>query len=122
MNQFAKLNRQYIGGVWRDGSSTKTLTDRNPYNGKSIADFKLASLSDLDEAYRSAAAAQKIWAEVNPFEKRAILEKAISWIEQNEGDITDMIIEELGGTRFKAFIEIMLTKTFVKEASTYRCE
>jgi vanillin dehydrogenase len=119
MNQFAKLNRQYIGGVWRDGSSTKTLTDRNPYNGKSIADFKLASLSDLDEAYRSAAAAQKIWAEVNPFEKRAILEKAITWIEQNEADITDMIIEELGGTHFKAFIEIMLTKTFVKEASTY---
>jgi len=119
MNQFAKLNRQYIGGVWRDGSSTKTLTDRNPYNGKSIADFKLASLSDLDEAYRSAAAAQKIWAEVNPFEKRAILEKAINWIEQNEADITDMIIEELGGTHFKAFIEIMLTKTFVKEASTY---
>jgi vanillin dehydrogenase len=119
MNQFAKLNRQYIGGVWRDGSSTKTLTDRNPYNGKSIADFKLASLSDLDEAYRSAAAAQKIWAEVNPFEKRAILEKAITWIEQNEADITDMIIEELGGTRFKAFIEILLTKTFVKEASTY---
>ena len=119
MNQFAKLNRQYIGGVWRDGSSTKTLTDKNPYNGKSIADFKLASLSDLDEAYRSAAAAQKIWAEVNPFEKRAILEKAITWIEQNEADITDIIIEELGGTRFKAFIEIMLTKTFVKEASTY---
>jgi vanillin dehydrogenase len=119
MNQFAKLNQQYIGGVWRDGSSTKTLTDKNPYNGKSIADFKLASLSDLDEAYRSAAAAQKIWAEVNPFEKRAILEKAITWIEQNEADITDIIIEELGGTRFKAFIEIMLTKTFVKEASTY---
>jgi acyl-CoA reductase-like NAD-dependent aldehyde dehydrogenase len=119
MNQFAKLNRQYIGGVWRDGSSTKTLTDKNPYNGKSIADFKLASLSDLDEAYRSAAAAQKIWAQVNPFEKRAILEKAITWIEQNEADITDIIIEELGGTRFKAFIEIMLTKTFVKEASTY---
>jgi vanillin dehydrogenase len=119
MNQFAKLNQQYIGGVWRDGSSTKTLTDRNPYDGKSIADFKLANLSDLDEAYRSAAAAQKIWAEVNPFEKRAILEKAISWIEQNEAAITDMIIEELGGTRFNAFIEIMLTKTFVREASTY---
>jgi acyl-CoA reductase-like NAD-dependent aldehyde dehydrogenase len=68
MNQFAKLNRQHIGGGWRDGSGTKMLTDRNPYNGKSIADFKLASLSDLDEAYRSAAAAQKIWAEVNPFE------------------------------------------------------
>ena len=119
MNRFAKLNQQYIGGTWRDGSSKKTLTDSNPYNGKPIADFKLASLSDLDEAYRSAATAQKIWAEVNPFEKRAILEKAITWIEQNEADITDIIIEELGGTHLKAFIEIMLVKSFIKEASTY---
>jgi aldehyde dehydrogenase (NAD+) len=119
MNQIAKLNRQYIGGVWRDGSSNKTLTDKNPYNGKPIADFKLASLSDLDEAYRSAAATQKIWAEVNPFEKRAVMEKAITWIEQNEADITDIIIEELGGTHLKAFIEIMLVKSFIKEASTY---
>ncbi len=119
MNRFAKLNQQYIAGVWRDGSSRKTLVDKNPYNGETIAEFKLASLADLDQAYRSAAAAQKVWAEVNPFEKRTILEKAITWIEQNEADITDLIIDELGGTRLKAFIEIMLTKTFIKEASTY---
>jgi vanillin dehydrogenase len=119
MNRLAELNKQYIGGVWRDGSSQKVLTDRNPYNGKTIADFKLASLSDLDEAYRSAATAQQAWAQVNPFEKRAMLEKAIAWIEKNEGDITDLIIEELGGTHLKAFIEILLVKNSIKEASTY---
>jgi len=119
MNQFLKLNQQYIGGVWRDGKSQKRLTDQNPFNGKPIAEFKLASLADLDEAYRAAAAAQKVWAEVNPFEKRTILEKAIAWIEQNEADIADVIIEELGGTQLKAMIEIFLVKTFIKEASTY---
>ncbi len=119
MNQLRELNKQYIGGVWRDGSSQKVLTDRNPYNGKPIADFKLASLSDLDEAYRSGAAAQKVWAAVNPFEKRAILEKAIAYVEQSEADITDLIIEELGGTRLKAFFEIGLVKSIIKEASTF---
>ena len=119
MNQFAKLNKQYIGGVWRDGSSHRMLTDRNPYNGKPITEFKLASLPDLDEAYRAAAAAQKVWAEINPFEKRAILEKAIGYVEQNENDITDIIIEELGGTRLKAFFEISIVKNIIKEASTY---
>lgn len=119
MNRFAKLNQQYVGGQWRDGRSQKVLTDRNPYNGETIATFKLASLVDLDEAYRSAAAAQRIWAEVNPFEKQRILEKAIAWIDQNEGDIAEIIIEELGGTRLKAMIEIFLVKTFIKEASTY---
>jgi acyl-CoA reductase-like NAD-dependent aldehyde dehydrogenase len=119
MNRLAELNKQYIGGVWRDGSSQKVLTDRNPYNGNTIAEFRLANLSDLDQAYRSAATAQKAWAQVNPFDKRAILERALAWVEKNEGDISDLIIDELGGTRLKAFIEILLVKSSMKEASTY---
>ncbi|HEY2462397.1 MAG TPA: aldehyde dehydrogenase family protein [Candidatus Acidoferrum sp.] len=119
MNQFAKLNQQYIGGVWRDGSSGKVLHDRNPYNGAAIADFKLGTLADLDEAYVSAAKAQKVWAEINPFERRAILEKAVTYIEKVEADITGIIIEELGGTRLKSFFEIGLVKNIIKEASTY---
>src|SRR6266852_4255693 len=119
MNQFAQLNKQYIGGVWRDGKSQKVLTDNNPYNGNKIAEFKLGNLADLDEADRSAASAQKVWQEVNPFEKRAILEKAITWVEQHEAEITDLIIEELGGTGLKAFFEIGLVKNIIKEASTY---
>src|SRR5216683_1968065 len=119
MNQFAQLNKQNISGVWRDGKSEKVLTDTNPYNGSKIAEFRLGNLGDLDEAYRSAASAQKIWQEVNPFEKRAILERAITWIERHESDITDIIIEELGGTALKAFFEIGLVKNIIKEASTY---
>lgn len=119
MNQFAKLNKQYIGGVWRDGSSDKVLNDKNPYNGASIADFKLATLGDLDEAYAAAAAAQKVWAEINPYERRSILEKAVAYIEKVEADITAIIIEELGGTRLKAFFEIGLVKNIIKESSTY---
>jgi len=119
MNSFVKLNKQYIGGEWRDGASAKVLTDRNPYNDKAICDFKLASLADLDAAYRSAAAAQKIWMQVNPFERRAILEKAIAFVEKNEAEITDIIIEELGGTGLKAFFEIGLVKNIIKEAATY---
>ncbi len=119
MNPFVKLNQQYIGGVWRDGASSKVLTNRNPYNDRPICEFKLASLADLDEAYRSAAAAQKIWADVNPFERRSILEKAITFVEKNEAEITDLIIEELGGTALKAFFELMIVKNIIKEASTY---
>jgi vanillin dehydrogenase len=39
MNPLAKLNRQYIGGVWREGKSQKTLTDKNLFNGAAIADL-----------------------------------------------------------------------------------
>ncbi|HEX8799557.1 MAG TPA: aldehyde dehydrogenase family protein, partial [Terriglobales bacterium] len=79
MSSLAKLNQQYIGGVWRDGSSSKVLADTNPFNGNVVASFKLASLEDLDEAYRSARDAQKVWGSINPFEKRAILERGIAW-------------------------------------------
>jgi acyl-CoA reductase-like NAD-dependent aldehyde dehydrogenase len=119
MNSFFKLNQQYIGGTWRDGASSKVLTDKNPYNDKPICDFKLANLADLNEAYASAAAAQKVWWEVNPFERRSILEKALAFVERNEAEITDLIIEELGGTALKAFFEIMIVKSIIKEASTY---
>ncbi len=119
MSRFNQLNKQYIGGTWRDGQSEKILTDRNPYDGTPIAEFRLANLADVDEAYRSAAAAQKVWAQVNPFEQRTILEKAIAWIDLNEGEIAEIIMDELGGTRLKAMIEIFLVKTFIKEASTY---
>jgi vanillin dehydrogenase len=119
MNQFAKLNKQYIGGTWRDGTSPKVLIDKNPYNQNTICEFKLGNLADLDEAYRSAAAAQKIWAGVNAYDKRSILERAHAFVEKNEADITDMIIEELGGTALKAFFEISIVKNIIKEASTY---
>src|SRR3984885_6470441 len=119
MNPLAKLNQQYIGGKWRDGASGKVLTDRNPFNGNVIAEIKLANLADLDEAYKAAAAAQKAWVEINPYERRTILEKAVAYVEKIEAEITDIIIQELGGTRLKAFFEIGLVKNIIKESSTY---
>jgi acyl-CoA reductase-like NAD-dependent aldehyde dehydrogenase len=119
LNPLKNLHEQYIGGEWRDGSSTRILSDVNPYDGTPIASFKLANAADVDAAYRSAAAAQRVWAQVNPFEKRAILEKALSWLEKNEPDVTDLIVEETGGTRLKAFVECLLVKSSMKEASTY---
>jgi acyl-CoA reductase-like NAD-dependent aldehyde dehydrogenase len=59
VNPFVHLNKQFIAGEWRDGSTTRVLTDRNPYNDKPICELKLASRADLDQAYHSAAAAQK---------------------------------------------------------------
>lgn len=119
MNPFLKLNKQYIAGTWRDGAGSKVLIDRNPYNDKPICELRLGSIGDLDEAYRSAATAQKVWAEVNPFERRSILEKAITFVEKNDAEISDLIIEELGGSALKASFEIMIVKNIIKEASTY---
>ena len=119
MNPLVHLNQQFIAGAWRDGAAARVLTNRNPYNEKPICEFKLASRDDLDQAYRAAAAAQKTWAQVNPYERRAALEQALAFVDRHEADITDLIIEELGGTRLKAMFEIGLVRNIIKEAATY---
>ncbi len=119
MNPYCALNKQYIGGRWQHGSSGKVIVDRNPFNGQPIAEFRLASSSDIDAAYCAAAQAQKQWAEINAFERRDILENAIAYVVQHETEITDIIIDELGGTRLKAFFEISLVKNIIREAATY---
>jgi aldehyde dehydrogenase (NAD+) len=119
MNPFRELSKQFIGGAWRDGGSSHRVVDRNPYNGETIAEFKLSSRADIDEAYQAAYRAHKEWEEINPFQKRDILEGAIEYVKQHETEITEIIIDELGGTPLKAFFEIGLVKNIIKEASTY---
>ncbi|PAE99932.1 aldehyde dehydrogenase family protein [Bacillus velezensis] len=119
MFQYEELNKQFIGGRWRDGSSRNVLENRNPYTQKVITSFQKATSDDVDAAYRAAALAKQEWDKVNPFKKRAILEKAVSFIEEHEEAIIYLIMEELGGTRLKAEFEIGLVKNMIKEAATF---
>lgn len=113
------INRQLIGGQWQDGSSGTTLVDRNPYNGAVIAEFPVATPEDVDAAYRAAARAKEEWDRVNPYAKRTVFENAVKYVESNLGDLTEIIIDELGGTRLKAGFEIGLVIDMLKEAATF---
>lgn len=119
MISYKTLSKNFINGEWMDGNSSRTLADLNPYNGETLTEFKMASKSDLDQAYKSAKLGQREWDKVNPYRRRDILEKAAVYVEQNREDITSIIIEELGGTRLKANFEIGLVIDIIKEAATY---
>lgn len=112
------LAKQYISGQWRDGAGEKVLVDRNPFNGDTVAEFAVATPDDIDEAYRSAAEAQRSWAEVNAYAKRTIFENAARVVEQRRDEITALIVAEVGGTALKAAFEIGLVIDALKEAST----
>jgi aldehyde dehydrogenase (NAD+) len=58
LNPLKNLSQQYIGRLWRDGSSNEVPEDVNPNDGMPIAKIKLASVADVDAAYRSTAEAQ----------------------------------------------------------------
>jgi vanillin dehydrogenase len=110
--------RCFIAGQWRPGSGGEVLVDRNPYDGSTIGEFPVADVDDIDAAYRSAADAQRTWAQVNPYAKRAVFERAVAYVEERSDEITTMIIAELGGTRLKAAFEIGLVIDMLKEAAT----
>lgn len=96
---------QYIGGKWRPGSTGTALIDTNPYDQSVLAEIVQASQSDLDEAYRSAAAAQKSWAAMGESHRTSVMLNAAQIMEQRHDEIVEWLIAESGSTRIKAEIE-----------------
>ncbi|MEV5782166.1 aldehyde dehydrogenase family protein [Streptomyces sp. NPDC048448] len=113
---FTDLARQYIGGEWRPGTGSWDIIDFNPYDGEKLASITIATVDEVDEAYRAAERAQKEWAAVNPYARRAVFEKALRLVEEREAEITEVIIAELGGTHLKAGFELHLAKEFLRES------
>jgi aldehyde dehydrogenase (NAD+) len=99
VSYFSDLALQYIDGDWRPGSGSWDIVDFNPYNGDKLASIAVATVEEVDQAYRAAERAQKEWAKVNPYARRQVFERALSLIQERSEEITDAIIAELGGTR-----------------------
>ena len=113
---FTDLAQQYIDGEWRPGTGSWDIIDFNPYDGEKLASITIATVDEVDEAYKAAARAQKKWAATNPYARRAVFEKALRLIEDREQEIAEVIVTELGGTFLKAGFELHLVKEFLREA------
>ncbi|ANS66967.1 aldehyde dehydrogenase [Streptomyces lincolnensis] len=113
---FTDLAQQYIDGEWRQGTGSWDIIDFNPYDNEKLASITIATVDEVDEAYRAAARAQKAWAATNPYARRGVFEKALRLVEEREQEIADVIIAELGGTRLKAAFELHLVKEFLRES------
>ncbi|MEV8036773.1 aldehyde dehydrogenase family protein [Streptomyces sp. NPDC002742] len=113
---FTDLAQQYIDGEWRPGTGSWDIIDFNPYDGEKLASITIATVDEVDEAYRAAERAQKKWGATNAYARRAVFEKALAVIDEREAEIADVIIAELGGTRLKAAFEIHLVREFLRES------
>ena len=47
------------GGEWRPGSGSWDIIDFNPYDDAKLASITIATVDEVDEAYRAAQTAQK---------------------------------------------------------------
>ncbi|MGY4691740.1 aldehyde dehydrogenase family protein [Salibacterium sp. K-3] len=116
---FNDLHTQAFAGDWGDGNGSRRLENYNPYSGQLLGTAASASSDDLHAAYESADQIQKEWNGFNPYKRRDMLLELAAVLEKREEEITELIIDELGGTRLKAGFEIGLVKDMIKEAATY---
>ncbi|MBD0742078.1 aldehyde dehydrogenase family protein [Streptomyces sp. CBMA152] len=116
MSFFTDLAHQYIDGEWRTGSGSWDIIDFDPYNGEKLAAITVATVEEVDQAYRAAERAQTGWGETNPYSRRLVFERALRITEERESEIVEAIVTELGGTRLKAGYEVHLAKEFLREA------
>ncbi|MEV6973536.1 aldehyde dehydrogenase family protein [Kitasatospora sp. NPDC093806] len=116
MSYLSELASQYIDGEWRDGSGSWDIVDVDPYTGDKLASITVATVDEVDQAYRAAARVQKEWAATNPYTRRLVFERAVRILEDREAEICRDIIAEVGGTMGKALFELSLTKDMVREA------
>ncbi|WP_037683953.1 aldehyde dehydrogenase family protein [Streptomyces griseus] len=114
---FTDLAQQFIDGEWRPGTGSWDIIDFNPYDGEKLASITIATVDEVDQAYRAAARAHRQWATINPYSRRAVFDSALRLLEEREEEILQAIIAELGGTYVKAGFEINLAKEFLREAA-----
>lgn len=99
------MDQQSIAGTWRDSASDTRRPDTNPYDDSVVAEFALATVEDLDEAYRAAAEAQREWAAASPNTRAQVLRRAAELLEERREEIVDWLVKESGSTMIKANIE-----------------
>ena len=113
------FTNQFINGQWKQGSSNKTIVDRNPFNGEVLLTIPSANKTDLDEAYVAAKKAQIAWMDLPLGEKQALFDKLVQVLENNRDTIINWLVKESGSTVLKANVEFGLVMTMVKESATF---
>lgn len=106
-----------LGGQWRPGRSSATLTDRSPWDGDVIAEFPLASVADVDLAYEAAVSAQPAWSQALPSERAGVMLRAAEILERRHDEFAHWVTRESGGTVAKVQIELGVVRAGLLEAA-----
>jgi acyl-CoA reductase-like NAD-dependent aldehyde dehydrogenase len=119
MERYTDLDKQFINGEWRDGTSEDSIENINPFDDTLLNTYKGASKADVDEAFATAKEASKAWSKGHPLERRDLMLRAAQILMQRKEEITDWIIKEVGGTRLKAEVEITQCYNMLIESAAY---
>jgi aldehyde dehydrogenase (NAD+) len=110
---------QYINGVWRRGRRGNVIKDKDPFTGEVICEVIGADVTDVDEAYQTAAKAQVKWAAMLPRDRANVFRRAAAIMEERKEEIVSWLIRESGSTRIKAGLEWELVHSVMEENVSY---
>ena len=99
-------DKQFIGGVWREGRGEHILEDRDPYTGEVLCRYRSAGLQDLDDAYAAARAAQKEWYAMAPARRVEALERLWHVMDASRALLDECLLREAGCTAPKRAYEV----------------
>ncbi|MDO5030413.1 MAG: succinic semialdehyde dehydrogenase [Corynebacterium sp.] len=90
-----------------DQSDTKTIS--TPFTGEELAQIPVGTQSDVDEAFKRARAAQKVWARVSMAQRRDVLHHFHDLLFTHSDKILDVLQAETGKNRASAHEELIHT-------------
>lgn len=119
MEVYTGLDKQYIGGKWREGTGAKEIEVTNPYTQERITTVQSAGVEDIDEAYTKAKSVQENWASVNAFERNRIIDEAARIMERRREEIVKVLIVDAGSTFIKANVELDFCIAITRHAASF---
>jgi acyl-CoA reductase-like NAD-dependent aldehyde dehydrogenase len=111
-----------IGGKPVPARSGRTAENRNPYTGEVYALVAAAGPEDVRSAIDAAQAAFEEWAATPPSARRALLTRAADVLETRLAEFTRMMVNETGGTRTWARVNVMAAVGQMRHAATAATE
>src|SRR5262249_26457872 len=110
----------YIAGEWVDGSSRKSIVDKNPYDGEVVAKVPAATREDADRAFEIAHRAYGANRRRTPQELARPIQEAMAIIETQADEIAHLLVIESGcTTRFAAMQVQQMTLAMMQEATSF---
>ena len=108
VEQFLQLNKSYINGQWVNGQGSETVRILNPFNNETLAEVKIASKQQVQEAYTYAEEAHVEWGK-NATLRKEVFQKAESFLENHKEEVLHLLAIETGSAPFKAQLEYNIT-------------
>lgn len=114
-----EYSKQFINGEWRTGTGTTMMENVNPFTGEVLYKYQAAGLQDVEDAYKAAYEAQKLWGKTSPAQRQDYLERLVQVILDEKDHIYELIRSESGSIIPKCDFEFHTTIAMVKAAMSF---